>query len=683
MPNPFDKFDARTQVALTNGPQPANPFDQFDDLDQFSTPVSVDAQLAAVDAQDPVRATAAEPSFIDRALRSTALTGRAAAEGVMGLPLLAGDLLTHAVNYPLEAVTGKTIMPPSQSVAAMLDMAGAPRPETSTEQLGSAITRGITGAGTGVGASQQLAQVAGRTASNVGAQLAAQPGLQLAGGVTGATAAEGARQAGAGPVGQMVAGVAGAAAPTALPAVAAATVRGVARGGQQGAQTMQGNIQQFERAGTTPSFGQATEGRAARAAESLLSKFPGGAGRMAGAAQAQQAQLGANMDRVASGLSPTGTQTSAGRAIQGGITQDFMPSQRAVQNQLYARVDSLIPPQSPVQVSNYDAMLTRLVGGIPGAPATSGTALVSNPTVRDLYVALQADAPRGMMRYEALKGLRTRLGEMIADGGLRPDVSGQELRRLYGALTDDLTAAAQAAGPSAAQAVRRANAHTRAFHGRMDVLENVINRNGGPEKVYNAALAGSGEGATTVRAVMKSLPPESQREFVSAVVRRMGRATPGNQDDTGAIFSTNTFLTNWNKMSPEARQTLFGAFGPDFQRDMRAVAGVASNLRDGSKVFSNPSGTAGSEAALGAGMALVSGVAGGGPSAAVPALAAIGGANVTARAMTNPAFVRWLARQTRLPASALPAQINTLAQSQDPELQEIAAELQKGPSNEN
>lgn len=38
------------------------------------------------------------------------------------------------------------------------------------------------------------------------------------------------------------------------------------------------------------------------------------------------------------------------------------------------------------------------------------------------------------------------------------------------------------------------------------------------------------------------------------------------------------------------------------------------------------------------------------------------GANVMARAFTNPRLVRWMAQQTQAPAQAVPAAINQLAQ---------------------
>ena len=155
----------------------------------------------------------------------------------------------------------------------------------------------------------------------------------------------------------------------------------------------------------------------------------------------------------------------------------------------------------------------------------------------------------------------------------------------------DLTAAAKASGPDALRAAVRADRFYSAGRKRIDAVERVLDKNGGPEKVFAAAMSGTKEGATTLRTVMKSIPREQQKIVTAAVVRRLGKATPGRQDASGEVFSIQTYLTNWSRLSPEAKGVLFGRFGPKFNRDMTALARLAGNIREGSKVFSNPSGT--------------------------------------------------------------------------------------------
>ena len=69
-----------------------------------------------------------------------------------------------------------------------------------------------------------------------------------------------------------------------------------------------------------------------------------------------------------------------------------------------------------------------------------------------------------------------------------------------------------------------------------------------------SATSGTREGATTLRAVLQSLPEDGQKQVAAAVIRRMGRANPSAQDDLGEAFSSERFLTMWNSMAPEAKR---------------------------------------------------------------------------------------------------------------------------------
>lgn len=110
----------------------------------------------------------------------------------------------------------------------------------------------------------------------------------------------------------------------------------------------------------------------------------------------------------------------------------------------------------------------------------------------------------------------------------------------------------------------RANNYYKMSASRLDQLERVVDKNGGPEKVYAAAMSGTKDGGTTLRAVMQALDQEGQRAVTGAVLKRMGLASAGQQGAEGAEFSAQTFLTNWNKLSPEARRALFDRYGPSF-----------------------------------------------------------------------------------------------------------------------
>jgi hypothetical protein len=273
-------------------------------------------------------------------------------------------------------------------------------------------------------------------------------------------------------------------------------------------------------------------------------------------------------------------------------------------------------------------------------------------------VAAMAD---GRLPYEAVQKTRTLVGKEIADGGVGADVPRSKWNPLYGGLSRDMKVAADEAGPHARQAWERANRYTRAKSDRQESIAHVVDKNGGPEAIFRAATAGTKEGATTLRALMRSLPEGSRKEVAAAVLNRMGRANSSVQNADGSGFSTNTFLTNWDKLSPQARSALFDRFGPEFRNQVNAITRTADRIRAGSQAFSNPSGTAAAGAQIGGLASLLTavgtgnlGVAGG----------IIGGgtlANIVARGLTHPKAAAWAGQKTPVPASvAIPITLQEL-----------------------
>src|SRR6185436_10142031 len=342
-------------------------------------------------------------------------------------------------------------------------------------------------------------------------------------GVTGALASQTAAELGASREVQAAAGFLGAVVPSVARIAPQSALRIAARGGAS-AQNVADNIAAFDRAGTTPSMGQATQSRTMQATESLLSRTPGAAGRMTATAERQQAALGANLERQASSLAPSASGEQAGRAITRGISDrgGFLDRFKTRADQLYSELDNYVKPDQPVQVSNTQTALKDLSTPIKGAENTSRNLMT--PQISQIADAFAKDATNGVMPYEAVKQLRTLVGQKLADAPLQSDVPIAQWRRLYASLSADMQGAAQTAGPDAQRAFSRANAYYAAGSKRLDLLQSVIDKNGGPEAVFKAATSGTREGASTLRAVMQSLPSQEQKTVTATVLRRLGRA---------------------------------------------------------------------------------------------------------------------------------------------------------------
>jgi hypothetical protein len=612
---------------------------------------------------EPAQSEPAGRTPMQQRVREQGIGLRSVAEGASSLVTVPSDAIAGLLDYAL----AKSGVPfrfgsSSQAVSQLLTKAGVPEPENETEATANRIGRALSAAPASIaGGAQLAARGASAVTQGVGRTMAANPVLQTVGAGTGAASSEVAREAGAGPVGQAVAGIAGAVAPSVVSAGAASAVRGGFRGGEQGRQRVQQNIDTFRTAGTTPSVSQATEGRVARAAESGLARTPGAAGRLANVAEKQADEVGAALEQRAqqlAGRSVSAEQT--GRKIEEAVrgSGGFVERFRQTQNQLYTQLDKQIAPQSAVKVDSTRKALQALTQPVAGAAET--TKRLVNPKIAAIAEGLDLDAGQsGTIPYEALRQLRTRIGQEL-DNGLVSDVPEAQWKRLYGALSEDLKAAATT--PQAMAAWRRADNYTKAGMARLEAIESVLNRNGGPEAIFSAATSGTREGASTLRSVMQSVDDEGQRMITATVLRRLGRAKAGVQGELGDRFSSETFLTNWNGLSTEAKRTLFNRYGDRFRAEMDQVARFAANLREGSQVFRNPSGTAQATAQVSAATAFVGSVVLGRLDAAAAVAAGVAGANLSARLMTNPRFVRWLAQSTRLPASAYTSAIGRLVQ---------------------
>ena len=609
--------------------------------------------------------------------RQVGLTARAGITGLASLPGLMADAVTAPLNAGLDRVRGEGHGFRFKKAGASLDdaltMAGLPQPENATERVVQDAAGAMAGAGGLVGAGKALAGAGSSLAQGMGRTLAAGPGLQVASAATGSAAAGTVRENGGGTGAQIAAGVAGALAPSVGPTLAGAAVRGALRGGEAGRQATAERVAMFRGAGTEPTVGQATGGRVARATESLFGKVPGGAGVIHEYAGKQADAMARAVQSLSDDLAPGASAATAGEAIQRGV-QAFRGGMKAVQSKLYRTLDQHIPADARIDVSSTSRALAELNDGVPGAVGlskmfeNSKVSGIEKALLQDLDDAAQTGAGAGLP-YEAIKKLRTLVGNELADGRLVSDVPRAQWARLYGALSDDLGQAARTAGPEAQSAWQWANVYTRTQTERLEQLAGIVGRDS-PEKIFQAAIAGTAEGNTIAQRVISALPKQERREVAAAVLQRLGRATPGQQNAMGDAFSSETFLTNLAKLSPEARGTLFGRTDLEGVIDrLGQFAGVAEVRREGGRVFANPSGTAPAAAQIGLGSGIAGGVvaaAAGQPLPLLGALAVPVAANAGAKLMTSPALVNMAATPATLAPGAQAAMVGAAARI-DPE----------------
>ena len=618
---------------------------------------------------DPI--VGADNSPPETAGRVAGLGARWAMEGVGQLADLPGNLIagTDYVGAKIGAAARRALGLQSSDQPGLSYDSPVTRAATS-----SADTYGLPTAAT------PTERIVGSAVRNLPSAILA-PEAPIAGalwGAAGGAASQATAEAGGGPVAQTLAGLGAGGLPV-LGAGAAGLTRTLTRGaGSEAAAATQARIATARAAGVDLNAAQATGSTPLAWGTASSGRLWGGgsvAAQDAAQTHALQSHVNDIVDNLSGGTTPS--PTTAGEAINTGVAA-AKQSMRQAERAAYDARDALVPTDHPTDVSGTQAVLDRLATPTSGAENTTG-ALVS-PKIAALRDNLASDtqANGGALPYSAARQVHTALGNSI-DWGFAPadPVANGALKQVHAALGNDLNTAAMTISPEAAQAAKNASSLYAANQAKRDLLNTIVDKNGGPEAVYQAATNGTKMGATKIGGVMDALDPQSQNTVRATVIDRLGRAVPSAQNAAGSAFSADTFLTNWGKMSDEAKDALFGPSGTPntLRRSLDSLEATASIRREANRFTKNPSESAGGighalglAAFLGEGaqMAMGHGVHG------MATLAGgVVGNMILSRVLTNPRTARWLAQTTKLPPSARPNAVLQLAkmaqQTKDPD----------------
>jgi len=590
---------------------------------------------------------------------------------------------------------GKKVPELSAVLEDIKNQIGLPKPETPFERIQSkavgttAEMAPLIAGGQLMAGMQNLPKIA-----KVGEFIAASPGVQASAGAVGSALASTAKEMGMkDELGQSLVGLAGSLATpsiarmgqvavtakklgVAAPIALASGVAGVTefsknlalnalRGFKSQAELAK-NIALYKEAGTTPTLAQAVEQPLMQAIETTTGRFPSGLATMREKGLAQQAEVGRRVEELRKQISNVTEPVEAGRTVQKGFSEVFVPRARQAQKNLYSAFDAYMPERLPVDSDNTERVLNEMVNKISNAAPSlqkefANTKLSS--ILNGIYETRQMN-PQGKIPFNVLKDLRTSIGEKLSTVDLTPEVSKVQYQRAYAAITRDMEAAAANQGPEALAKFKEANAFTRKFHETMDNVQSLI-MDKNPEDVYQALVGGARNGPTRLKEIFDIVPMDARKAVSSAYIARMGKAVPGLQDPSGDVFSTAKFLQNYASLDPEAKKVLIGGFGKQFEKDLETVAQVSNKIRESNAILANPSGTAGAVVTpatitSGAGslfagkFGFLSGIIG-----------TLIGANQAARLYTNPEFVHWLATNKNTPISGTSAALATLSKIYD------------------
>lgn len=655
-----------------------------------STPVEQlsDAELETLAAGTKVAAPMAAPGSEGWLSGGLGITARGAMRGAAGM----ADLALTPVLPEGESVTG--------AVDELGNKMGLGRPTGPGGRVYSDVVEGVAGALSGGGIAGGIKSLAARAPGTLfergGIALAdaakSQVGKQAAlGGLAGGTAGI-VRENGGDERAQIAAALLAGLGPDALIGLKKANT--YRRLGEQGVQDMRDRVAAYERvADATPTSGIALDSATRQEIERRGSEFIGTKGIFKPWVDKVGKGIGDFVQEKAAKLGGADS-TMAGEKVSRAFEDSYTPATKANIDKAYGEVEKVIPQNARFDLTNLRKQVAQFTGELSTASAglkvdknLRGDSVDWKNTLRNIDSTIRKNGGRGMA-YKDIKQLRSDIGAQLEDGVLKLQPTGKQ-RALYRALSEDMDTAAAVVGPQAQEAIASAS---RIFKNHMDTLDNVasvVDRNGGGEKIFKAAMSGTKDGSSLIAKVYDDIgTPDSRKALTSALLRQMMKTSGKEASFTGNDFNLREFFNKFHAIDPEARKVIFGAHGAEFYNDMELIGKTAASV--------NQSGLADKRGISGMNFLLypmlvgpaagISSLAGGG-GLAMTAASTAGGALIgvavmraLAKKMVDPKTVKWLASTSKIKPSALPTAINVYAQQAkedgDEDAMKLADEMQ-------
>lgn len=311
-------------------------------------------------------------------------------------------------------------------------------------------------------------------------------------------------------------------------------------------------------------------------AEKFAARMPGSEGQVAEARANLVDAWQGKLNDVASNLGRAATPQEAGATLQGSAANwlDQFKNQQAARWGLFK---TLVPDATPVAVPGFQSALNGVLHDFGGA---DNLAKVLQPQLASsLRGALGNDLAGGnTLPWQSVQSVRTALGEMLENPQPIEGMSKAAVKRLYAGLSDDMGAAATAAGPTAEAAFRQASDITRTGHGILDDFVAPILNAPSPEQATQFALSQARQGGTRLAGVTTHLP--------SAAGDLRGYALRNAATNTESPTSLATALTGRKPIySPEAQSVLFG--DPAVQQQVTDLAATGNAMKPFEKDLAN------------------------------------------------------------------------------------------------
>ncbi len=366
--------------------------------------------------------------------------------------------------------------------------------------------------------------------------------------------------------------------------------------------------------------------------------------------QRRAVQSQAQAERLADARSTTArTAAEGGEAVRSGVERFARETFPREANRRYGRVNSQVRGSAASSTRQTRRMLAALNAPFRSAMLSEAT---RNPRLAGLQEILENTAKPGelsgrALHFTDLQRLRSEIRRMRTDQPLMRNVRDADLARLESALTYDIYQGIQGAAramyrrgdPARNAAAQQALADLQAANAWYRQTARIIARDlepfntqtaEGAFRTVRSSAQGRGRGAIQqLRSLRDSLEPAAWRDVSATILRDMA-------DVDGRGFSPARWATAWERMSPEAKELLFGQTGNVARENLEAFYRTMRRTRE-FEGYSNFSNSARSAQTLATGASLAA------PQTFLPSLMLHAAWMAGGRLLMSPNFTRLLA----------------------------------------
>jgi hypothetical protein len=368
-----------------------------------------------------------------------------------------------------------------------------------------------------------------------------------------------------------------------------------------------------------------------------LKEIPLVGGPLINAQQKAVAQMDDAAGRITQGYAHGATPLSAGEAVKEGIAGWIRGDSKDVMSRLYGDVAKAIPADASRPLTHTSDLVTKL-----RAEDVASASGANAPAIKMIEEAV--GRPQGLT-YDGLRQLRTNIGAALDDALLpQAGTAKPALKRIYGAMTDDLRETVETLGGEAGKrAWDKANSVASVIAERRETLAKIVGKDGSrsPESVLDSIVRMAGTRSTAdmqkLLQARKALGPEAWDEVSAATIQRLGR---GSDND----FNLSRFVTNYKALSDGGRNLVFASTGKgSLKAELDDLAVVGEQYKKLQRL-GNPSGTGGLVSMVGAGAGIVTDP--------LRTLGVVVGGYMLARSMAKPVRVKQITQYARTALNA-------------------------------